>query len=597
MNNTQSNKSSKGTQTGATTASTSTSTSTSSTPCGCGCGCGCHGHASGCCKLTCFERPSYFCGQLLSDADLTLQENYFREKNKLYHRALDGFGVVCGLRLRCDANCQGRIAIGDGYAIDCCGNDLVVCEPRSYDVIGELRKRKWLIDPQWDPCQGDSDRERGCIVRQCFYIGICYSEEPADYVTPYTTDCSPAPGPCQPTRIREGVRFEIYDKLPVRPNPLTEMEKRIECCFRVFREGQFSRGLESIAARILRAVKCPDVAQTEPREEGKDEYQDAVAVFRECRALFLYELRTCPDPYNCNLEHEVSKLRAPGGPNDPDALSANEAFTRLFELIQKHVFGCVLNELAFSCPDPPENCCVLLGSVEIENGRLTRVINYPRWYLWCFANFFEVLIYTIATDAACGQKEEDEPDRERKGDGCCPTFQVDVCEFLHLFQADHRAAEFAASSSIQAIKSMFASMTRGFDFMNPHRFSPQVLRGKSADRAMSLAKKLNFDLDAFDQPAPAESDPISALLENMLYNGRGPMVIETKEGNVSRATRSMGGSARAVGSYSYADIEELFNQKNASGDVSARLEKLESQIRTLMGNTPPPPEGGSHESN
>src|SRR5690242_11817476 len=40
------------------------------------CGCGCHRQTTancGCCKLACFERPKYFCGQLLSDADLTLQ--------------------------------------------------------------------------------------------------------------------------------------------------------------------------------------------------------------------------------------------------------------------------------------------------------------------------------------------------------------------------------------------------------------------------------------------------------------------------------------------------------------------------------------------
>src|SRR5215472_14852587 len=83
------------------------STSTSST--GCGCGCHEHPHTSECCKLTCFERPVYFCGQLLSDADLTLQENYFREKNKLYHRTIDGYGVVCGLRMKCDGTCDGHI--------------------------------------------------------------------------------------------------------------------------------------------------------------------------------------------------------------------------------------------------------------------------------------------------------------------------------------------------------------------------------------------------------------------------------------------------------------------------------------------------------
>ena len=207
---------------------TSNSTPAASTPCGCGC----HDHVAsencGCCKLTCFERPKYFCGQLLSDADLTLQETYFREKNKLYHRTMDGYGVVCGLRMTRDVQCKGHIIIGDGYAIDACGNDLVVCEPRSFNVIGELSRKKWLVEASVDRPRknentesrtqtrsegGDKDGDTdGCINKQCFYIGICYTEEAVDFATPYTTECNPAPGPCQPTRIREGVRFEIYDK-------------------------------------------------------------------------------------------------------------------------------------------------------------------------------------------------------------------------------------------------------------------------------------------------------------------------------------------------------------------------------------------------
>src|SRR5580658_3132585 len=253
------------------TASATGTTSTVSSPCGCGC----HEHAQqpcGCCKLTCFERPKYFCGQLLSDGDLTLQETYFREKNKLYHRTLDGFGVVCGLQMRCDGHCKGHITIGDGYAIDCCGNDLVVCEPRSFDIIGELRKKKCLMEMPRDrrkiddPNNPDQD---DCITKQCFYIGICYAEEPLDFATPYTTECNPAPGPCQPTRIREGVRFEIYEELPVRPNPLDEIEKRIECCFKMYREGQFARALRQLAPRILRVLDYDSLKPDEVRDEPK----------------------------------------------------------------------------------------------------------------------------------------------------------------------------------------------------------------------------------------------------------------------------------------------------------------------------------------
>src|ERR1043165_2563322 len=94
-----------------------------------------------CCNLVCFERPNYFCGHLLTDADLTLQQKYVVEKNKLYHRTMDGYGIVCGLKLACDCECKGNILIHDGFAIDDCGNDLILCETARFDVIGALKEK------------------------------------------------------------------------------------------------------------------------------------------------------------------------------------------------------------------------------------------------------------------------------------------------------------------------------------------------------------------------------------------------------------------------------------------------------------------------
>src|SRR6266496_5603988 len=82
-----------------------------------------------CCGITCFERPNYFCGRLLTDADLSLEQKYVREKNKLYHRAIDGYGITCGLKVTCDHACHGHVLIHQGFAVDDCGNDIVVCEP------------------------------------------------------------------------------------------------------------------------------------------------------------------------------------------------------------------------------------------------------------------------------------------------------------------------------------------------------------------------------------------------------------------------------------------------------------------------------------
>src|SRR5262245_33468940 len=73
--------------------------------------CACHEQhpTSTCCDIQCFERPRYFCGHLLTDEDMSLEQRYVVEKHKLYHRTLHGHGVVCGLRLTCHGACPGEI--------------------------------------------------------------------------------------------------------------------------------------------------------------------------------------------------------------------------------------------------------------------------------------------------------------------------------------------------------------------------------------------------------------------------------------------------------------------------------------------------------
>jgi hypothetical protein len=401
----------------------------------------------------------------------------------------------------------------------------------------------------------DDEPEDDCTGKQCFYIGICYDEQGAEFVTPFQTDCSPGPKSCEPTRIREGVRFELYQEMPTRPNPLDEIEKRIESCFSIFREGQFSRGLKQYA---------PDILNILQDEEQEEEGPDPCDLFCKVRALFLHQLRVCPDSYNCNLEEEVWKICCPGD-EDWELGEIEAAFKRLFELVEKYVFSCVLAEFAFLCPEPPDPCCVLLGSVEVEHGRLTRVINYPRWYLWCFANFFEVLMYTLANQAACGPHKRDawarrEGDEHRREKGCCPGFEVDVKEFLTLFVAHDRASETAARACVQAIRALFFSLVEAFDFISPHGMSPQVLKNMPLEQARKISDLFNFSLDRQrDGKLPEEHDPFSTPFSYLIHRGAQPLAVHVSgegEGKVSEASRYLNAPIAALRE----ELNDLHNQ-------------------------------------
>jgi hypothetical protein len=70
-----------------------------------------------------FERLRYYFGRILTVDDFTLEQNYFRGKQKLHNQALHGFGIVSGLDVSVES---GKVIVSSGLALDCEGNELVV---------------------------------------------------------------------------------------------------------------------------------------------------------------------------------------------------------------------------------------------------------------------------------------------------------------------------------------------------------------------------------------------------------------------------------------------------------------------------------------
>jgi hypothetical protein len=90
-----------------------------------------------CCQVTCLVQPRFFCGQLLTDTDLKAMIDWSRQRFGLA-RYREGWGVVCGLHLRADPENPSGILLEPGYALDCCGNDILVCANSPIDLTGSL---------------------------------------------------------------------------------------------------------------------------------------------------------------------------------------------------------------------------------------------------------------------------------------------------------------------------------------------------------------------------------------------------------------------------------------------------------------------------
>jgi hypothetical protein len=545
------------------------------------CGCGGSHVPDTCCELECFERPNYFCGHLLTDEDLSRQQSYSIRKNKLYHRALHGDGIVCGLRLTCSTGCDGAIEIGEGYAIDDCGNDLVVCDDARLDVMALLKKKGWLIaPPPADPCEPDEETPE-CPVRQCFYVTACYEEVPREFEAPLSSSgCVGELKDCEPTRIRESVRFDVLNTLPKRADPLTDFRERVKHCFSLLECGPFAEAVRKGLSELT-AVASGKVTA------GHAHYYE---LFCKLRGLFLLHLDKHPDKYNCRLEDEVRRIPFPQeedvsvegaapAPSERYTEGVRDAFCKLFELVWRHMLSCVFGQLVPSCPEPTKASCVVLGTVVVENGCLVQVCNCPRDYVWSFANFFEVLMASVLGPLACDEAEGDDD----CASPCCNRFELDCVEFLRLLHANQDVSQWAAMSGFDALSMLRSALRFDFDFTQFDRFSAGIFANKSREEALLAAEKLGVDARVHDAPLQAMPLGVQQVIQSVGLMAQGQAVLLADDHGHIGAARAFRQPEAVLTREEKAKLEERLRVGQESlEEARERVHALSSEVQALI---------------
>lgn len=115
-------------------------------------------------------RPHYFSSQLLQAEDLREEQEYLLDRIRSHNR-LHGYGTVCGLAVEPTQPPSGRVVVGPGVALDCCGREIVVKKRIELDLTAAKSGR--------------------------LYVTLAYGEEEA---APIPTD---DPDRVQPTKVRE----------------------------------------------------------------------------------------------------------------------------------------------------------------------------------------------------------------------------------------------------------------------------------------------------------------------------------------------------------------------------------------------------------
>jgi hypothetical protein len=356
-------------------------------------------------------RPRFFAGQLLTEDDLQLLSDYVGQKNRLHNRHLFGAGVVCGLEVTCDPCGDGRVIVQPGYALDCCGNDLTLSCPQVVDLNALVRKLRKddCVDPCPEPKQlkgqtngnGDTDQPKPNF-RFCLYIRYC--EQPSDPVTPYSTGEDCVQVGCEPTRIREGVSFELRCVDPhTARNPLIERLclalgdlDRLPRIFEAFRrlqndtvtlkeeqkkaalradferkkfENEFIKGAE-----VERSVKAPDdISRSLLVTKG---------AFDTVRNWLIERLSKSSFVTDCTLKRRVYDLTLPRLEDQTEAELGVAARNSkdLAVMFIDYLRGSVCRVLNPACL-PCDDSAVLLACLDWEECEVKRICNMERTFV------------------------------------------------------------------------------------------------------------------------------------------------------------------------------------------------------------------------
>ena len=171
------------------------------------------------------KRARYFHGMLMTDRDFKEEQLYHNKKRKLLNQMLHGWGVVCGLKVKTTTTAGPNIIVEPGLALDCNGNEILVCEEQTIDPCVKPSPHAELQAGLCDEYMNDGQPST------ILYVMIKYDERITDPVPVYAPGGSCEEKVCDYSRTQEGYCIEVWDSLPAgyRPPPVTPKPDETAC--------------------------------------------------------------------------------------------------------------------------------------------------------------------------------------------------------------------------------------------------------------------------------------------------------------------------------------------------------------------------------
>jgi hypothetical protein len=223
------------------------------------------------CSNAALERPRYFARQMLTQAELTLEQNYFRDRLRRHNRLLHGWGVVCGANICAIPNADQsgaepwKVRVKPGYILGPYGDEIVIdCERvvdlRTAGVTGMAGETSAELGDPWCS-EVFVDRREGP-----FYIAVKFKEVMTRPVRVQPIGCGCDDNQCEYSRWRDGYEIGILSECPDSHRDLQEETTRPSRSDVVVRGSANEAG-----ATASPAAGTPSRSDEAGREEEEDE--------------------------------------------------------------------------------------------------------------------------------------------------------------------------------------------------------------------------------------------------------------------------------------------------------------------------------------
>jgi hypothetical protein len=184
----------------------------------------CCGGTATVCDSTIAELPRYYPRQLITPDDLTLEQNYFRDRMRRHNRLLHGWGVVCGA-LVCPVtvtNSDGstsfqpwQVKVQKGYALGPYGDEIILDCGRTVDL-----RTSGCSGVTGEPCIDAPDPWCTPVftppaTTNVLYIAIKYKQCMMRPVRVQPIGCGCDDSSCEYSRWHDGYEIGVLQTCPV----------------------------------------------------------------------------------------------------------------------------------------------------------------------------------------------------------------------------------------------------------------------------------------------------------------------------------------------------------------------------------------------